>query len=284
MLIFRSIIKTALLLAVCLSANGIMRAADNRRQLDIQVLANGFGNVSSLEITTLLQSAANEIWRHCSQTQLSGIDVYHRTNHPQTDFKRTPSGRIAIGLTAQGTHWAQFGFQFGHEFCHTLANYANSPRQLVRYSYGSNFWLEESLCETASLFTLRAMSRSWQTEPPYPRWRAYAPWLNMYAEQRLALREHQLPAGKPFQIWFQENQPVLRRNPTIRDWNTIIAIHLLPFFEAEPRGWKTVTFLNRGPHDGNESLAKRLTEWRSQCPTDLRPFIARLAAVFAIKL
>src|SRR5438132_382156 len=185
MLIFPPIIKMALLSAVCLSANGIMRAADNPRQLDIQVLANGFGNVSSLEITALLQSAANEIWRYCLQTQLSGIDVYHRTNYPQTDFKRTPSGRIAIGLTAQGTHWAQFGFQFGHEFCHTLANYANDPRQLVRYPPQANFWLEESLCETASLFTLRAMSRSWQTAPPFPSWRNYAPWLNAYAEKRL---------------------------------------------------------------------------------------------------
>jgi hypothetical protein len=70
----------------------------------------------------------------------------------------------------------------------------------------------------------------------------------------------------------------------IRDWNTIIAIQLLPLFEADPRGWRTVTFLNRGSRDANESLAKHLAKWRSECPAELRPFMVRLAAIFAIKL
>jgi hypothetical protein len=284
MLISRSFIKAFLLFAACFPAIGAVRAADNPRPLDIQVQANGFGNVSSLEITVLLQSAADQIWRHCPRAQLSGIDVYRRTDHPQTDFKRKPSGRIAIGLAVQDTHWAQFGFQFGHEFCHTLANYANNPRQLERYPPQANFWLEESLCETASLFTLRAMSRSWQSAPPYPSWRNYATWLNAYAEQRLNLPEHQLPSGKSFSVWFRENQSFLRRNSTIRDWNTIIAIRFLPVFEAEPRGWEAVTFLNRGPRDANSSLQSHFANWRSQCPADLRPFVARLAAAFAIKL
>jgi hypothetical protein len=283
-LISSSLIKAALFFAVCFSANAVMQAADSPGRLDIQVQPNGFGNVSSHDISALLRSAAGEIWRHCPQTQLSGIDVYHRTDHPQTDFRRTPSGRIAIGLTAQDTHWAQFAFQFGHEFCHTLANYADDPRRLVRYSSQANFWLEESLCETASLFTLRAMSRSWQTAPPFPSWGSYAPWLNAYAEQRLRLPEHQLPPGKPFSVWFQESQAALRRNPMMRDWNTIIAIQLLPLFEAEPRGWQTVTFLNRGLHNVNDSLAKHLAEWRSQCPADLRPFVVRLASVLSVKL
>jgi hypothetical protein len=257
-LVSSSLYKTVLFFALCFPANAEVRAADSPSRLDIQVQANGFGNVSSHDISGLLQSAAGEIWRHCPRTQLSGIDVYHRTDHPQTDFKRTPSGRIAIGLTAEDTHWAQFAFQFGHEFCHTLANYANDPRRLVRYLPQANFWLEESLCETASLFTLRAMSRSWQTAPPFPSWRNYAPWLNAYAEQRLTRPEHQLPAGKPFSVWFQENEAALRRNPMIRAWNTIIAIQLLPLFEAEPRGWQTVTFLNRGLHIANDSLSKHL--------------------------
>jgi hypothetical protein len=141
----------------------------------------------------------------------------------------------------------------------------------------ANFWLEESLCETSSLFTLRAMSRSWRTAPPYPSWRDYAPWLNAYAEQRLRLPEHQLPSGKPFAVWFQENQPALRQNSAIRIWNTIFAIRLLPVFEAEPRGWETVTFLNRGLNTADDSLSKHLAKWRSQCPADLHPFVTKLA-------
>jgi hypothetical protein len=284
MLPSRVLIKVAVFGAFCLQANDASRAVANPRPLDIQVQANGFGSASSADITALLQSAAFELWRHCPRTQLDGIDVYRRTDHPQTDFKRTPSGRIAIGLATQDTHWAQYSFQFAHEFCHTLANFSNSPHRLVRYPPHANFWLEESLCETASLFTLRAMSRSWRTAPPYSSWRDYAPWLNAYAEQRLALPEHQLPAAKPFSVWFHENQSALRRNSAIRDWNTIIAIQLLPIFEAEPRAWEAVTFLNHGAPGANKSLAEHLAEWRSRCPEDLRPSITRLVAVFAIKL
>jgi len=276
--------KIALFLGIYFPAIAVLRAADSPSRLDIQVQATGFGNVSSDDISALLQSAAGEILRQCPRTQLSGIYVYHRTDHPQTDFKRTPGGRVAVGLTTENTHWAQFAFQFGHEFCHTLANYANDARRLVRYPAQANFWLEESLCETASLFTLRAMSRSWQTAPPFPTWKSYAPWLNAYAEQRLTRPEHHLPAGKPFSVWFQEKQLALRRNPMIRDWNTIIAIQILPLFEAEPRGWQTITFLNRGLHSADESLSKHLAAWRSQCPADLRPFVTQLAAVFAVKL
>lgn len=153
-----------------------VRAAENRtasKPLDIEVQAAGFGKVSAADITAVLESAAGEIWRHCPHAQLSGIDVYNRTDHPQTNFKREPNGRVAIGLTAKNTYWAEYSFQFAHEFCHALANFANNPQRLVRYPRHANFWLEESLCEMASLFTLRAMGRSWRTAPPYSVWRAF---------------------------------------------------------------------------------------------------------------
>ena len=284
MLMSRLLIKLTVLGAFFFPLSGALQAANNPRQLDIRVQVNGFGAASSQDITVLLRSAAFELWRHCPQTQLGGIDVYYRPDHPQTDLKRTPSGRIAIGLAARDTHWAQYSFQFAHEFCHTLANFSNNPPRLMRSPPQVNFWLEESLCETASLFTLRAMSRSWRTAPPYPTWRDYAPWLNAYAEQRLTLPENQLPVEKSFLDWFQEHQPALRRNSTIWPWNTIVAIQLLPLFEADPRAWEAVTSLNRGSTGTNESLAEHLAEWRSQCPENLRPFVNRLAAIFAVKL
>jgi hypothetical protein len=287
MLTSRLLLQVAVFGMFGLSTRGGMRAANTTfapKPLDIHVQTGAFGRASPADITAVLQSAGSELWRHCPRIQLDGIDVYHRSDHPQTDFKRTPSGRIAIGLASQDTHWAQYSFQFAHEFCHALANYGNRPKRSVRYPLQANLWLEESFCETASLFTLRAMSRSWLTAPPYPAWRGYAPSLNDYAEQRIALPQHHLPAGTPFIAWFRKNQAALRQNAAIRDRNTIIAIQLLPIFEAEPRGWEAVAFLNRDSPDPNKSLVQHFTEWRSQCPDDLRPFISRLAAVFAVNL
>jgi hypothetical protein len=283
------LIKAAVFAVFFLAESGVMQAAGIRatfapKPLDIHVQDNGFGRVSPADITAVLQSAGAELWRHCPRTQLDGIDVYHRSDHPQTDFRRSPSGRIAIGLAGHDTYWAQYSFQFAHEFCHALANFSNNPQQLIRYPPNANLWLEESLCETASLFTLRAMSRSWRTAPPYPAWRGYAPSLNAYVEERIALPEHHLPAGTPFLVWFHENHYAMRQNPDMRDRNTIVAIRLLPIFEAEPRGWEALAFLNRGSPDANKSLAQHFAEWRSLCPKDLRPFVTRLAAVFAVKL
>jgi hypothetical protein len=280
--------KVAVFGLLCLAMISAVRAADEHTtlvstQFDIHVQPGGFGRASPSDITAVLQSAAGELWRHCPHTQLAGIDVYHRADHPQTDFQRLPGGRIAIGLTTQDTYWAQYSFQFAHELCHALANYTSSPQQLVRYPRHANLWLEESLCETASLFTLRAMSRSWQTAPPYPAWRGYAAWLNSYAEQRLAPSQNYLPAGTLFTVWFGENQTALRQNATRRDRNTIIASQLLPIFETEPRGWETLVFLNIASVNPKQSLAQHLAQWRSQCPMELRPFVARLAALFAVK-
>jgi hypothetical protein len=287
MLASRVLIKVVDFGIFCLSVSGAMRAANDPaifapKPLDIQMQPVGFGRASPADITAVLRSAGSEIWKYCPRTQLDGIEVYRRTDHPQTDFKRTLSGRISIGLATKDTLWAQYSFQFAHEFCHAIANFSNNRRRFVRRLPDANLWLEESLCETASLFTLRAMSRTWLTAPPHRAWRGYAPWFNDYVEHRIALPEHQLPAGTPFIVWFRENQTALRQNAAIRDRNTIIAIQLLPIFEAEPRGWETVAFLNRD--SPNKSLAQHLAEWRSECPQDLHPFVTRLAAVFAVKL
>jgi hypothetical protein len=129
--------------------------ASESRAIDIRVQASGFGVASTADITAVLQSAAGELYRYWPRTQLPSIDVYHRWDHPQTDSRRVAGKRISIGLTARDTHWAQYSFQFAHECCHALINYNNDDQQLALYRQDPNLWLEESLCETASLFTLR---------------------------------------------------------------------------------------------------------------------------------
>jgi hypothetical protein len=160
----RLLIRSTVLGAFFFPLSGALRGANNPKQLDIRVQVNGFGAASSQDITVLLRSAGFELWRHCLRTQLGGIDVYYRPDHPQTDFKRTPSGRIAIGLAARDNHWAQYSFQFAHEFCHTLANFSNNPQGLMRSPPQVNIHL-------ASYEPLLA-------DRPTPTWRDYASWLN----------------------------------------------------------------------------------------------------------
>jgi len=132
------------------------------------------------------------------------------------------------------------------------------------------------------LFTLRALSRSWRIAPPYAAWRDYAPWFVAYAEERLALPEHHLPAGTSFVVWFRANEPALRQDSTRRDRNTIIAAQLLPIFEKEPRGWGALAFFRRAANP-NQSLSRHFADWRSSCPRELQQFVGKLAAVFDIE-
>jgi len=272
---------------LCLSQIGMVHAADKSRasefwSIDIRVQAGGFGGTSAADITAVLQSAAGELRQYCPNTQLPGIDVYHRSDHPQTDLERTAEDRIAIGLAARDNHWAQYSFQFAHEYCHVLINYSNDERGLTRDRRYANLWFEESLCETASLFTLRGLSRSWLIAPPYAAWRDYAPWFSAYAQGRLAVPEHHLPAETSFGVWFRANEPALRQDSTRRDRNTIVAAQLLPIFEKEPRGWGALAFLRRAANP-NQSLSRHFAAWRSSCPRELQRFVAKLAAVFEVE-
>jgi len=252
------------------------------RSINIRVRAGGFGVASAADITAVLQSAAGELFRYSPKTHFPSIDVYHRADHPQTDSKRAAGNRIAIGLTARDNHWAQYSFQFAHGCCHALINYSNDERGLTRDRRYANLWLEESLCETASLFTLRALSRSWLIAPQYGAWRNYAPWFFAYAQERLALPEHHLPAGTSFVVWFRANEPALRQDSTRRDRNTIIAAQLLPIFEKEPRGWGALAFFRRAANP-NQSLSRHFADWRSSCPRELQQFVGKLAAVFDVE-
>jgi hypothetical protein len=261
----------------------MLHAADKKRSefqlISIRVQPGGFGGARAADITAVLQSTAGELFQYWPGTDLPRIDVYHRADRPQTDSRPAAGNRIAIGLTARDNHWAQYSFQFAHECCHALINCTNEERGSLRDRPYANLWLEESLCETASLFTLRALSRSWLIAPPYAAWRDYAPWLAEYADKRLALPEHHLPARTWFVVWFRANEPALRQDATRRDRNTIVAAQLLPIFEKEPRGWGALAFFRR-PANPNQTLSRHFVDWRSSCPREFQQFITKLAAVF----
>lgn len=252
--------------------------------LRITVENDGWGTAQPENIRAVLLSAGGEIWKYCPRTQFDEILVQHRDDHPQANWQRGADDRIVIGLASRDTFWAQFAYQFAHEFCHALATHSNDWRQTWREDGKPNHWLEESLCETASLFALRAMGRSWEAAAPYPNWKGFAPALTGYAQVRMDDPKHALPPGLNFLAWFQTEEPELRKRSTQREKNTLIAMQLLPLFEAEPGGWEAVTHFNLGSHDRAMPLPQFLREWRNRCPPDLRPFIEKLAAIFGEQL
>lgn len=248
------------------------------RRLDF-VVEDGFGGAGAADVEAVCRSAAETIWRHCSATEwrVEGFLLYPNDPYPITldDHRR---GRIAIGLTPRGTYWAQFAYQFAHEFGHALAGHSNDFEKIRGRDRGKNHWLEESLCEVASLFALRAMGEGWKTKPPYPNWKDYAPHLTRYAQERIDATRKSLK-DESFPAWFRANEVAMRENSTIREKNNIVAIQLLPLFEAEPAGWESLTWFRRGQSGGDATLTDHLTAWRAACPERLRGFVAGLGGV-----
>lgn len=262
-------------------------AADSKsvagKKLDIQLIA-GFGEVREADLRAVLTSAAESMWRHCSNTswEVSGFHVFRSHPNPITLHEHRPDGRIAIGLTAEGRHWAQFAFQFAHEFAHALAGHAGDWKMHWIGNHGANQWFEEALCETASLFALRAMSRSWTEQPPYPNWKSYAPALTKYAEERLTQCATVLAADAPFVPWFVAEIDSLRKAPTQRDKNLVVARQLLPLFEAQPAGWESLTALNlTRDRDLAKPFERHFADWIASAPESQRGFLAKVRSVFA---
>jgi hypothetical protein len=174
-----------------------------------------------------------------------------------------PDGEEVVWLNTHGTHWAQLAYQFAHEFCHVIADPKTMP-------WDDFLWIEESICETASLYALRCMAKTWAVEPPYPNWREYAAKLEEYATERMARPEHCLPEGVQFAAWLADRLPLLASDAGRRADNTIIAKQLLPVFEAEPAGWRAVRFLHSWERQAGATLASFFAGWALACPPDCR--------------
>lgn len=253
------------------------------RKLDFQIKKE-FGSARSADIEAVIRSAGDSIWRHCPNTQWEepGFYIYRSRLLPITLDAHRPDGRIAIGLTSTGNHWSQYAFQFAHEFCHALAGHSDDWHKCWIKLPKADHWLEESFCETASLFALRSMGKSWQTDPPYPNWKGYAPNLTAYAADRLDASARGLPPDKSFADWFHANEPAMRKNPVIRPKNNVVAMKMLPLFEATPSGWESITFYNLVNRDPQKTLAAQLSDWKDAVPAEQKKFVAQVAEVFGL--
>jgi hypothetical protein len=161
-------------------------------------------------------------------------------SQPMTLFAKNAAGEFVVRLNVRGNLWARLAYQFAHEFCHVLAN----P---TTFTFDRFTWIEETLCETGSLFALRSMAKTWAVDPPYPNWRDYASSLADYAAKRISEPAHCLTPGQPFPDWLAGRLPYLEANPGLREDITIIAKELLPLFEKDPSRWRALRYLHSLP-------------------------------------
>ena len=242
--------------------------------ISIHNYANEFC-ASSEDILRVLHSSLQTIWRNVNQCaadfHLPGIHVFPRDECPITLYRPREDGRVAIGLTARQTYWCQYAFQFAHECCHTLIGHTHpDTRCRLESSCTANDWLEESLCEVASLFALRRMEEDWQQSPPYPHWASYAKNFSNYAEDRLResaqlwMDESKECGCMHLHEWLRHKEEKLRQDSCNRPLNNIVAMKLLPLFERDPScAWDSLRFFKREVLPKRSTLREHISSWLS---------------------
>lgn len=235
--------------------------------LTIRVELSDWGHASVSDIGSLLQNAASHIHDHLREPVIAPISVRRSDDGPITLIQESTPELYRVALSARGTYWCQYVYQFAHEFCHVMIN-PFVPRR------GSNAWMEETFCELASLFVLRRMSEQWEVHAPPGHYSEFAPSLAKYAQDRLTDPQRSLPAGSDLAAWRLENEPALRRGPNllnVEQWDAgqrnrmaVMAYGLLPLFEQQPSVWNAVRCLPAGdPAVLNMPTRDYLRYWRS---------------------
>jgi hypothetical protein len=140
-------------------------------------------------------------------------------------------------------------------------------------------WLEEALCEVASLFALRAMAKTWRTDPPHTNWQAYHTSLAHYWRERDVDAAHQVPGGASFAEWLSERMPELAADPCRREDNTVIARQLLPIFELDRKAWQALRWLHAASKSEDADLVTFMSRWREASPEELHFSLDLIAQV-----
>lgn len=244
--------------------------------LDIKVKGDGWGSARPEAIENVLYSVADELMARLPNKLNKPIVVTHTKSNPVALYDRGPNGEYLVHLHASGQSWHLYVYEFAHELCHILSNYEEHVgAETKKY----NQWFEETLCETASLYTLKSLAETWEKTPPSPELSARSKNLRRFFEHLVGEGHRQLPSYAPLASWLEEHKDDLRQNPYLREKNEVVANLLLPLFQSNPQNWDALTYLNLDPADARSSLEDYLRHWYQNAPLEHKHFVASVLSL-----
>lgn len=240
--------------------------------LRIVILPGDWGGAGLVDMRKVCESAARPILAHLPDDGFPPFLIQRSNSGPITLFRRGKGNEHIVRLDTGGRAWAQLAFQFSHEFCHVVCNYREAKNQQL--------WFEESLCECASLYSMRQMADEWKTNPPYANWKSYSTSLTSYVNDRVKKYQGRKETLVDF---YRTRLSELEKTGTNRDLNGYIAVKLLPLFEETPAGWQSLRYINLGPIEENTSFKAYLKGWYGRVPERHKAFVRRIAEEFKIE-
>lgn len=236
-----------------------------------------WGDADPNSIIALLESCIKLFYRVLNRKSITNkklVIANSQSNNPpftSPKFFNLQNENIII-LNTRDKFWSQYSYQFAHEFCHHIIG---MPHPIIIDRFG---WLEESLCELASIYFIDKMSETWKVAPPYKDWQPYSQDLHEYSREIKDHRENYI--GEPFADWLQPKLPELYRDRYNRRYNTIIALNLLPSFKRHPQLWQTIQYFANVEVTATMTLEEFLKEWQSKLPSHLKGVLKRIERLF----
>lgn len=178
-----------------------------------------------------------------------------------------------IGLTVTGTFWAQFSYQFAHEFGHIMHNFEKTLDK-------ENSWFRESICELANLWVIKKMGKTWATRAPYPNWVGWRHNLTNYANTLMSRAEVQY-AGTGAE-WLSQWESKMRTDTTIFDYARVsqLSYKFLPIFEDNPEAWNAI----RQMPISTARMSDYMKIWYSEVSVLDKQFVKQMADVMGISV
>ena len=241
-----------------------------------RVETEGF-DASEADIRAVLDSAARELWQFFPDYRIEPMVVTRGRSGPITLFQRNDRGEIVVRLDTGKTYWCQYSYQFAHEFCHILCGF--------KEEYRGNKWFEETLCETASLYAMRAMSRTWKKSPPYPHWKDYRDSLREYVDDVMGKRDGVYEIyQKGLPCFYLAHKSGLEKDPNLRELNGAMSLVLLRLFEERPERWEAIRWLNNPPAREGETFQVYLKKWRDAAPAKHKPLVEKISGLYGVSV
>ena len=252
--------------------------------LAITVAPGNWGSAEASDVHLVLQRVATEFRSYAAKPgdQPVKIRVVPRSGSPRVLYERGPEGEYVVHLTAKDERWFQYAYQFSHELCHIFSNFDHKV-VLGDEVASHNQWFEETLCETASLFTLKRLATTWEIDPPARKWLDHGPTFAAYAGYLLAENHRRLPTTQQLDRWYQENRAALQEDPYLREKNELAATALLALFEKAPDLWRAIAYLNANQASAAKGFPDYLADWRAACPPREQELVRQTMALFGIK-
>ena len=238
----------------------------------IQITEDDWGAVVHTEIQQVLLLASQQIIPHTGRKVWPALQIRNTAEGPMTLYQRGEEGQYIILLNTRDRRWCQYVFQFAHELGHIICGFKKKG------SY--HRWIEESICEVASLFILQKMSTAWKEYPPLPDQVSYFDEFPQYLNSRI----NQVPKMDPFAFkqWWQKNRNALEMDSTLRLKNLTIARHILPLFEKNPNAaWGACGYLISFEQAEKPSFERFLRDWSDSCTKqEHKLFVHKLRGCF----